>query len=1413
MVATYITTAAIALAGATGVSVAFATFAISFALSMVVSRVFGQDQQGPQDSGTREQVPPSNVNAIPIVYGDAYLGGTFVDAVLTTDQKTMYYVLAVSCVSPNGQFSFDTTKMYYGDRLITFDGTDQTKVASLTDEAGNVQTTIAGNLYINLYISDAAGNITSTNGAALPTTVMGGVDIPVDLRWVSTTPAPRKMNGLAFAIVKLNYNQEASTTNLSPITFYAKHYLYGTGVAKPGHVWYDYITNAQYGGAVDAAFVDSASGIALNTYSDELITFETFSGTPSTQARYRMNGVLDAGQTVLSNLDKIMTCCDSWMAYNAAQGQWSVVINKPESVSYAFDDDNIIGEIRVSATDITQSVNIIEAKFPDKGARDQANFVNIATPNALRYPNEPDNKYSVTYDMCNDSVQAQYLANRVLEQAREDLIVGFSTTYYGIQVDAGSVVSVTNSDYGWTNKLFRVVKVNEAALPDGSLGAKLEMSEYSAAVYDDLNVKQYKPVPNSGLASPTYFSALTAPTVVGYPSATPAYFDVTIAIPATGRVTNAQLFFTTNPTPTAADWSLLASAASSNTQPITNGSSYVFTNVMLSANTYYFAFNVSNDVGKTVLSPISTAFVWAPTANPSLLVDISGVTSFTKTSANVYTPATATLTAITQNVTAPTYAWAITGATPATGTASSITITPTAAATSVVAQLTVNGTNLTSPVVKSVTMAVNIQADKYATAYLYQWSTATPGNPSGTSTYTWATGASSAYTGGNGWLVAPGSNPGTPLVRLYVASKEVVDVSTDATTSVSWTSGFSITDGSQNGANGIQTAEAIVYRWALTAPTITGTSTYTWATGAVSTPPTGWFTTISNTGTANQTLWAAKVSLTDSVVNATTTVNWSTASIVPFGYVGTTGASARTAYTATTLTLNTTPVSYTIAGDNVPATGTWGTGVVWSRTVPTLTAGQSVWQTDGVYNPTNNQTIYEAPYLSSLKVGNLAAISTNTGNLTVSGNFQSNNAVISGTTMTGSGGILYPTGSFAFGNSTTNITYNGSVLTMNGPVVAIDSLKSNTSGTFNTSGSFGLGVGSSVGGYQAAGAFSSSSSTLGALVSANTGGGNTISAGTTANVCSFTGSISGTTLTVTAIASGAITINSTVTGASTTTCAVTAFGTGTGGTGTYVVNVSQTSPSNAKTAISFGSSIVGVGGGNSTFVTYQNQGNLGTAAAAGVFTTAGAGSLAGPSAIPPTAEIRLAYYNGTTSYAYYVVSGAAFPFTAGHDALQLLTEAVPQIGDLMVDVNLIAAPNVNDCITQMTLSSSANQNGVVGVFVGTAGLEFVPAALGMYSENTDGTKTLFVMKPEFVDIYETYRPIGINSIGEGKMNVCGQGGDIAIGDLICASNMPGKGMKQADDLYHSYTVGKSRQAVTFSSPDEVVQIACIYVSG
>jgi len=237
--------------------------------------------------------------------------------------------------------------------------------------------------------------------------------------------------------------------------------------------------------------------------------------------------------------------------------------------------------------------------------------------------------------------------------------------------------------------------------------------------------------------------------------------------------------------------------------------------------------------------------------------------------------------------------------------------------------------------------------------------------------------------------------------------------------------------------------------------------------------------------------------------------------------------------------------------------------------------------------------------------------------------------------------------------------------------------------------------------------------------------------------------------------------------------------------------------------------VVAVGAGNVGFTTYKNAAFLGNGTSGGTFQTGGSGNI--QTAV--TADIRLAYYTGGTSYAFYITSGSAYPFTAGHDALQLLSEEVPEVGDIMVDVELISAPTINDCITKMTKSTMANQKGAVGVFTGVCGEEFVPASLGKYVEGVMEAKNRFVMRDEFSTIYQTYRPIGVNAIGEGKINVCGQGGDIQIGDFIVASDMAGKGMKQADDIARSYTVAKARENVTFANSSETKQIACIYLCG
>jgi hypothetical protein len=105
------------------------------------------------------------------------------------------------------------------------------------------------------------------------------------------------------------------------------------------------------------------------------------------------------------------------------------------------------------------------------------------------------------------------------------------------------------------------------------------------------------------------------------------------------------------------------------------------------------------------------------------------------------------------------------------------------------------------------------------------------------------------------------------------------------------------------------------------------------------------------------------------------------------GGTGSQGASARIAYTLITgNTLATTPATLDVVGDVLPnPVGTWGETASWTATPGVAGANQAVFQSNGIYNPATGHTIWTTPYLSNLKVGNLAALSTNTGALTVTG--------------------------------------------------------------------------------------------------------------------------------------------------------------------------------------------------------------------------------------------------------------------------------------------------------------------------------------------------------------------------------------------------------------------------------------------
>lgn len=610
MVGTTIATAIFGAAAAGTFAYAATAFAINIVASSIISKAFAPSidntSLNANNPGNPQQQPPASDNKLPIVYGTGWVGGIVTDLTITSNNQVMYYVLALSeCTGTTDTITFG--QVFFGGKLCVFDPTDQYKVTGLLDQStGLTDTTVSGYLSIYLY---SRGSYAPTNSS------FNAISVLDDAELVYQWDATKLMTNCAFAIIKITYNQNANLTGLQQTKFQLTN-----SRNSPGDCFLDYLTSTTYGAAIPLAGVDTASLDALDVYSSGLMTYTPYSGGTAMQTRFRFDGTLDTNQTIMNNLQIMASCCDCLLRYNEITGLWGVIVQQPTyAISMDLSDANIISSIQVTPIDIASSYNIAEVKFVDGTQQDS--FItatyNLAVLNpSLLYPNEPVNKQTISLPLVNDSVRAQYLANRFLEGAREDLQIKCKVNYVGLQLEAGDIVTLTNANYGWAAKLFRIGQVVEEFNDDGSITTALSLMEFNPTVYDDVNVTQFTPSPNTGIGNPLNFGTLTAPVVSSSsPSAATPSFSLTVTASSAGIVQYAEVWYSAYSNPSAAQRIFAGTTAiNSNGNPYTPSASMgLVTLSNIAQGNWYFFVQMVNSLGKSNFSAASTLLQWRPT--------------------------------------------------------------------------------------------------------------------------------------------------------------------------------------------------------------------------------------------------------------------------------------------------------------------------------------------------------------------------------------------------------------------------------------------------------------------------------------------------------------------------------------------------------------------------------------------------------------------------------------------------------------------------------------------------------------------------------------------------------------------------------------------------------------------------------
>ena len=216
-----------------------------FALSQL-SRSINRQNTNQTPESIRLQQDPNTENSIPVVYGEAYLGGLVTDAVLTNSNQTMYICIAIcektglTNLGSGADSVISFRDIYWNNQQLVFQSDGITVNYSVDVASGQRIDDLNGIMRIYCYNNGSASPVVPeiyTNGSLSPA-------YSIMPNWTSN----HTMDNLVFVIASIDYNREKNLTNIGKFEFRIKNTM-----EQPGDCLYDYMTNTRYGAGISSS--------------------------------------------------------------------------------------------------------------------------------------------------------------------------------------------------------------------------------------------------------------------------------------------------------------------------------------------------------------------------------------------------------------------------------------------------------------------------------------------------------------------------------------------------------------------------------------------------------------------------------------------------------------------------------------------------------------------------------------------------------------------------------------------------------------------------------------------------------------------------------------------------------------------------------------------------------------------------------------------------------------------------------------------------------------------------------------------------------------------------------------------------------------------------------------------------------
>jgi hypothetical protein len=316
-------------------------------------------------------------------------------------------------------------------------------------------------------------------------------------KWTSS----HRMRGRCYSVVTLDLNEQEFQGGFPQLTAKVK----GKKVYDPRTgltVWSDnaalciadYLTSP-LGKNADYATIIEDDLIAAANICDELIT--PVGGTA--YAKYTINGTFTTQDEPLESMALAMAGVVS------CPGGWSIMAGAYSSPVLSLGDRDFVGEFEISngASRADLFNGVTGQYFPIENPTVQSDFRPYVNSTYVTQDGE-ELLTDLNYPFTNTATRVEQLNRIAVEDHRQALTIRCGTTLKAWELKIGQRVSVTNTLFGYSSKVFRVM--------EWSLGVKspvqLTLKEDAVGIWDAADDVQYDQAPNNILPSPYEIDAV-----------------------------------------------------------------------------------------------------------------------------------------------------------------------------------------------------------------------------------------------------------------------------------------------------------------------------------------------------------------------------------------------------------------------------------------------------------------------------------------------------------------------------------------------------------------------------------------------------------------------------------------------------------------------------------------------------------------------------------------------------------------------------------------------------------------------------------------------------------------------------------------------------------------------------------------